>query len=875
MQLTQGQWLGPYQIVDHIGAGGMGSVYRARDTRLDRSVAIKVLSEDLIADERFRERLTREARAISSLSHPNICALYDIGQQDGFDYLVMEFLDGETLADRLSAGPLPLRQALRHGAEIASALEAAHRAGVMHRDLKPANVILTRSGARLLDFGLAKSLDRDSTSRALTAAAPLTEPGMVVGTLNYMSPEQVAGQALDARSDLFSFGAVLYEMLGGRRAFDGTSRTAVINAILNETPAPLSEAIPESVARVVQKCLEKSPDERWQSAHDVADELRWLAGRSSGTVRPAPPAWRSAWIWAAALLPVLAVGVAIPFMRSKRVAFETATVRFAIEPPNGTGFTQRAISTEIAVSPDGKQIAFVAVQGGRRSLYLRSLDGLTAHEIDGTGGAVSPFWSPDSKWIGFFAQGLMKKFPANGGAVQTICAAHGGSASWGKDGTIIFASWGPVASEAILAVSENGGAIRPITDHDGWHFWPSFLSDGRHFLYRLNRGLRPEAGLYLASLDDSKKTLLLTNTSRAEATRDNMLYFVRDGVLMKQQLDLSHRTMVGEATPIAQPAFCFFPTANANFTIDASGDVVAYQRSPAQTQLVWRDGNGHETGRLRATLNCRNFRLSPDGRRVAIEQFEPSTEVSNLWIYDLERDVMTRLTTNRFGTYAPIWSSDREMIVSDVPASGETEPPQLAQLALASRTFRPLMKNDGVENATDTAPDGTGVLYTIDRGDQKDIELLSTSGNGKPVPIASSEFNESWGVLSRYGRWMAFQSDESGRPEIYVRPFRREGETTRVSTDGGIEPRWSRGGKNLYYIAPSGMLTQVSANLGDTIRLGRAVALFRISSAGMMEQEELGLTHYDVGLDDQHFLVREITGGSDDAPVVVIVSVRR
>ena len=878
MQLRPGQPLGPYEIVEKIGEGGMGAVYRARDTRLNRFVAIKILSEDLSGQPRARERLTREARAISALSHPNICALHDIGHEGEVNYLVMEFLDGEGLATRLARGPLPLKQVLKFGADIAAALDAAHRSGVIHRDLKPGNVILTSTGATLVDFGLAKTHEVQGATDAVTAKAPLTEPGAVVGTLAYMSPEQIAGQRLDPRTDIFSLGTVLYEMVSGRRPFDGPSRASVIATIMNSPPPPLPASLPHGVDRVISKCLEKNPEDRWQSARDLRDELLWLADQSASS-RPEPVApRRSKWMWIAAIVLLGALLAAIVYIRRGRQTTEAPSVRFGINPPAGAAFSQRAINTEIAVSPDGRRIVFSALRGGKRALYIRPLDALTARQLEGTEGGFSPFWSPDSKWIGFFARGMMMKMAASGGPPQAICRAHGGSATWSVNGTILFAEWGPSATEGVESVSADGGAPSVISSTKGWHFWPSFLSDGKHYLFSLNGGSKPSTGLYLASVDDKTETRLLTNTSRAEATSDNTLYFVRDGILMKQRLDLRARKMLGEAVAIAEPAFAFLPTGHGNFNIDADGDVVAYQRVAAPTLLVWRDRDGHETGRLRSSVTCRNFRISPDGRRVAIEQFEAATEVSNIWMYDLDRDAMTRVTTNRYGTYCPLWSSDgRELVVSDVSATGETNPPQLARLSLDSGQIRELMRDDGVEFASAMLPDGKGVMYTVDRGDQKDIEILSMSGDRKHVPvIASPQFNESGGVLSPDGSWIAFQSDQSGQPEVYIRPFGTSGETIAVSSEGGIEPRWSHRGDTLYFVGATGILMRVSvAHRGNSLDLGRPVPLFPITSAGMMEQEELGLTHYDIAPDDQHFLVREMPGGTDESPVIVIVSPRR
>ena len=881
VEFTPGRSLGPYQIVEKVGAGGMGSVYRARDTRLDRSVAIKVLPEGLSNDPRLRERLAQEARSISALSHPNICALYDIGHEDGIDYLVMEFIEGETLADRLTrTGALPLRQALAYGADIAAALDAAHRGGVIHRDLKPGNIMIARSGARLLDFGLARQAAGEVSENPdhATERMPLTDPGTVVGTLVYMSPEQAEARPLDARSDIFSFGAVLYEMLSGKRTFDGPTRVSILHAIVSGQPAPLTEwspGVPESVERIVLKCLEKDPDDRWQSARDLADELKWVAGSSGSNVRSAPKGATSRkWLALALAAAIVAVGAAALLTRAMHHLSPNAhahPIRFGINPPPGSYFTQNPTNTEFAVSPDGRQIALVALQGGRRSLFLRRLDELVAHEIDGTEGALSPFWSPDGNWIGFFANASMKKIPAAGGPAQTICTAQGGSATWGANGTILFAEWGPGSPEAIEAVQENGGSPKLLGDKVGWHFWPVFLADGRHYLLHINRGNSPGSGIYLTSLDNPKMVRLLAADSRVEVTSDNWLYFIDQGVLSRQQLDVAKGRMLGSPQTVAQPVFSFTPTGAGNFSVDAAGDLVAFQRTPTETQLVWRDRDGHETGRLKGTLKCRKFRLSPDGQRVAIDQFDPKTGVSSIWLYDVSRDVMSRITSNPFGTHAPIWTRDgRELVVSDVAEGHQTAPPQLTRFPLGSNARRPLNVDDGVQFANDITLDGGSVIYTVSRGKQSDIELLSMSGDRKKTPLESSEFNESDGTLSTDGRWLAFVSDQSGRPEVYIRSFPNQGESIRVSSDGGIEPRWSPRGTDLFYLGPDGNLMRVPIAAGTPLKVSRAVSLFHISSAGMMENHDLGGAHYDVAPDGQHFLIREIAQGSDEAPVIVM-----
>lgn len=885
VELTAGRALGPYQIVEKVGAGGMGSVYRARDTRLDRSVAIKVLPEELSQDPRLRERLAQEAKSISALSHPNICGLYDIGHQDGIDFLVMEFLEGETLADRIMrTGALRMRQALAFGADIAAALDAAHRGGVIHRDLKPGNIMLTRSGARLLDFGLARQaiaeIPQGEASGHATERMPLTDPGSVVGTLQYMSPEQAEGRRLDFRSDIFSFGAVLYEMLSGKRAFEGPTRVSVLHAIAQGQPRSLLEAapaVPESVERVVRKCLEKSPDDRWQSAHDLSDELKWVAGMSSGAVARSAPrgAERSRWLAVAlaAVLVAAAFGTAL-MMRQRRHddgEGHGRTLRFGIDPPAGSYFTQRATNTEFAVSPDGRQIVLTALQGGRRSLYLRRLDELAAREIDGTEGAVSPFWSPDGNWIGYFSNGLMRKIPSSGGPAQSICAAHGGTATWGAKGTILFAEWGPDTPEEIQAVSELGGAPTRISAKGGWRFWPMFLSDSRHYLFHLHRGNPAVNGIYLGSLDDSKTVRLLAADSRVEVAEGNWLYFVDQGILRKQQLDVAGARMKDAAVTVANSLFTFTPTGAANFSVDRAGDLVAYQRAPSETQLVWRNMDGHETARLKGSLRLRKFRLSPDGERVALDLFDLQTGVSSVWLYEMARDVVSRVTTNPSGTYSPIWTRDgRELVVADIDPTHTTMPPQLARLSPSGTILKRLNGNDGLQYPTDLTPDGRFAIYTVNRGTHSDIELLSMSGDRGKVPLESSQFNESDGSLSPDGKWLVFVSDQTARPEVYVRPFPSGGERIRISSDGGTEPRWSPRGSDVFYVGPDGTLTRVPVSPGDPIRISRPLPLFHITSAGMMENHEFGFDHYDIAADGQHFLVRELAQGTDEAPVVVM-----
>jgi Tol biopolymer transport system component len=846
----------------------MGDVYRAVDTRLDRSVAIKVLPAQ---NPVLRERMAREARAISGVSHPNICALYDVGSEDGVDYLVMEYLEGETLAAKLGRGPLPFSQALRVGAEIASALDVAHRAGVVHRDLKPGNIMLTKSGARLLDFGLARNIAPVGPD-APTAREALTEAGMVVGTLQYMSPEQLEGSVVDARSDIFAFGCVLYEMTTGRRAFDGETRTGVITAILTRDPTPPSSIVnelPIAIDRVVARCLAKDREERWQSAHDLADELRWMAqDRSNSSQRTTVASKPRRRFVNAALIAALLVTLAFAaVMWQRRGAARTPeTLLFTMTLPPGATLSQRAVTTELAVSPDGKQIAFAVVHGGRRSIMIRELASLNYRELAGTDGAVSPFWSPDGNWLGFFSEGKMKKMPAAGGPAQVICDARGSAASWSENGDIIFSEWGPETNDELQVVSEGGGKPRILTTGDGWHNWPFVIPNSRNYL-ATNITAKSRV-LMLNSLDD-KSMKNIGDAVRVVADAAGNVYYVREGVLVTQHLDVRNARLTGEAVPLFTGAFQFAQTGCSNLSVSRDGSVIVVQRMALPTQLVWRDRNGREVGRVGAPQLYRKFRVSPDHQRVAMEIAEPDSQRSNIWVNDIARGVSTRITSDAIGGISsPIWSPHGDALFVTAPATtAPGDAPQITRLSLSTGRFEPPHRTDGPQYATDTASDGR-VIYTVSRGRDSDVELLSADGTQKQS-LLGSPFNESDAVLSPDGRWLAFRADDSGRAEVYLQPFGREGERSRVSTDGGVEPRWSLDGKELYFINAASMLNAVA--IDATGRPGVTELLFPINSATMLEQKEFGPAHYDIGSIRDRFLVREIPSGADDPPVIIII----
>jgi Tol biopolymer transport system component len=876
MEIAPGTRLGPYEIVAHIGAGGMGTVYRARDTRLARDVALKLLPSTDSSDVRLRERLAREARAISALSHPNICRLFDIGSVDEVDYLVMELLDGESLAERLARGPLPLSEALRIASEIALALDAAHRAGIVHRDLKPGNVMLTRNGARLLDFGLAKTFEGTGNSDAPTAQAPLTMDGAIVGTLRYSAPEQLEGRMVDARTDVFAFGLVLYEMLTGRPAFAAPSRTTMITAILTAEPAPirsLNPEVPAAIERIVRRCLRKNPEERWQSMQTVAEALRW-AGESGEQVLeglPAPPARRG---WIVPLSVAIAVAslalAAFVLFRPRHDDAGARTLRFSVSPPVAMTFGQNPVNAELAVSPDGRMLALIVHEGRTRRLYVRSFDALTARPIDGTDGVMGPFWSPDSKWIGFFSGGQLKKVPAGGGPVQTVCVAQGGHGSWSRAGDILFFEWGDATSEAVRVVRESGGAIRNVTNEKlGWGMWPFFLPDDRHFLF-FRLGNPDHTGICIGSLDNpAEERLLLKVNSRGEV-HGGELFYVRDAVLLRQRFDLQRLAVEGDPLPVAEEVFNFAFTGAANFSISDDGGTLAWQRSALPTQLVWRDFAGRELARLGGADFYRTFTLAPDERRVAADLFDRTTQSPDIWLVDAERGVKTRVTTSARSASSPVWLHRRNALV--ITAGDPENPanaPDVHLLTLDDGSMRRMGRADGVKYPTSVTADDANVVVTLNRGRRREILMQPTAG-GALVPLGSGgKSDEADAVLSPDQRWLAFESDESGRPEVYIQPFGRKGERLRVSTDGGGEAQWGPDGKALFFVDPAGMLIKAELQGEDRLRVARTTVLFRVSSAGMMEFESLGLRHYAVVRD--RILVRELPGGEDADPVAVLI----
>jgi Tol biopolymer transport system component len=826
MGLPSGTKLGPYEIQSPLGAGGMGEVYRARDTRLDRTVAVKILPTHLSESVEARQRFDREAHPISSVSHPNICHLYDIGQQDGTSYLVMEYLEGETLADRLRKGALPLEQVLKVGAEICEGLEKAHRSGVVHRDLKPSNIMLTKSGAKLMDFGLARAtaaaVSAGSSSNSLpTMSGPLTEEGTIVGTFQYMSPEQVEGKEADARSDIFSLGAVLYEMVTGKRAFEGKTTASTIAAILAAEPKPISAIQPMSplgLEHVVKTCLAKDPEERLQTAHDVKVELRWVADSSSqmGTsVRPPAAKRIIPALLVACVLAMAALVAAVLFL--PRPAAPTHEVRATIPAPEKADFQlmDDDAAGPVVISRDGKTIAFTARDDqGRSRLWVRALNGDEAHPLSGSEGATYPFWSPDGRWLGFFANGKLKKAPIETGPVLEIAdapRARGGS--WGTNNLILFA---PEPNQPIFVVPASGGAVRPVTtiNHElhTTHRWPVWLVDGNHFLYLASSHGNPTAsdhnGIYLASLDGQKERMLMPADGNV-VVASGYLLCVQNNILMAVPFNEKKGELNGDPAPVSQDVTHNPGTWRSAFDASLS-EVLVYQagNSAKPSQLLWM-APGDKAATIAADYdNYRDLRLSRDGLRLAVTIGSPRSE---LWIYDLARRVKTRLTFTEAGFISRVvWAPDGTRIAfSEVGSSGAK---MYVKEAGGSGRQEELFSPGTVFNLVDDwSKDGNYILYHADvPPGPSSLYVLPMTAERKPRPFLSSRFLTPFAAhFSPDGKWVAYLSTETGTIEAYVTAFPDAIGKWQISTDGARKVDWFPSGRALLYEKMDGTLVKV------------------------------------------------------------------
>ncbi len=900
MALTSGTRLGPYEIESPLGAGGMGEVYRARDTRLERTVAIKVLNAQLVASTELRARFEREAKIISQLQHPHICVVHDVGNEGPIDYLVMEFLQGESLAERLRKGPLPAEQVLTIAIEIADALEKAHRAGVVHRDLKPGNVMLTKSGAKLLDFGLAKPLSatvasgtRGSSSASVFAAAltqtmpspspatPLSTAGAVIGTVQYMSPEQIQGIEADARSDIFSFGVMLFEMVTGKRTFEGKTQASIVGQILAVDPPSVSILRPQTppgLDRVIRLCLDKDPDERIQTAHDLKLQLQAIAeapltASQSATVAPARRSWLP-WV-AAGVLAVAAIAFALAYLQSPGAP--QVSVHSYILPPEKTTFllTGNASGPPV-LSPDGLRIAFVAKNAeGKQMVWIRPLNSAVAQPMSGTEGATYPFWSADSRYVGFFAAAKLNKVEASGGPPQALCdAPTGRGGTWNSTGTIVFA---PDTTSGLARVDAAGGtrvALTALDAKETSHRWPDFLPDGNHFLYFAHGVTSADSGIYLAALDSKERKLLLHHDSNAIYAAPGYLLFVRDNTLMAQRFNLRSLALQGEAKPLADHVAVNTDIWHSILTASANGELL-YQHGAAGggSQLFWYDASGKQGEPvLPETADYYWPKLSPDASKLAFGL--ETNGIADIWVLDVARHTKTRLTFGPLYSDYPVWWPDGKSIVFNYGPAGALDS-LYRQNADGTGSKEKLLETPGIfDTPFSVSPDGRYIAYL--RTDPKsntglDIWALpmfpDKSGDQKPFPVVATKFQDVTPSFSPDGKWLAYANNETGRQEVYIQPFPSGAGRWQVSTAGGVWPNWRKDGKELFFFSPDGQIMAVDVTKnGASLQLGTPHALFKATTVSGPNGP------YTVSADGKKFVMNTVLPQSITEPLTLITN---
>jgi Tol biopolymer transport system component len=876
--LAAGSRLGPYEIVAPLGAGGMGEVYRARDPRLGREVAIKVLPQHLSANPEVRARFEREAKAVAALSHPHICALYDVGTHEGTDYLVMELLEGETLAARVARGPLPVAELLRVGAQVADALDKAHRKGLVHRDLKPANVMLTKSGAKLMDFGLARGTGLAAggadaaSSPTLTRA--LTTEGAIVGTFLYMSPEQLEGKDADGRSDLWALGCVLYEMATGTRAFAGGSQASLISSIMKEEPraiAELSPLSPPALERVIRACLAKDPDERLQTAHDAKLHLQWLAeggSQSGATAVAALPRRRRPIVLPAAAAFLALATLALSFLLVREQRRPAPILHAAIPAPPGTLLELQARQPGPPVlSPDGRVLALVArAPGGPPQLWVRPLNAPEARVLPGTEGAGYPFWSPDGRTLAFFAGGKLRRVEISGGPPETICDAPVGKCGdWAPDGTIIFA---PGNLDPIHRVSATGGASIAVTAIDtthgeNSHRFPQFLPDGKHFIYFVRSDQsQGEAGggVMVASLDQGGARLLMRCESQAQHVAGHLL-FVRGGALMAQRFDARALRLVGEAVPLVDAVHVLAGAVRGLFTASANGTLLYMPPSEEPVwELVMLDRAGTVLDSFARGSLFGVFRFSPDSRSAVGAESDPRSGIMDLWIFDLARHVRTRFTFDPPNDNGPLWSPDGSRVAFGSSREGRWG--IFARALSAAATEETLLLSAGAVIPLSWSPDGRTLVYrSTSPATREDLWLLPLDGDRRPRPLLADRFNENEACFSPDGRWVVYQSTESGQTEIYAMPYPGPGRKWQVSTAGGFVPQWRRDGREiLYQTADQKLMAVEIAEVDGGLRIGAPRPLFGLTDDAT----------YDVTPDGERFLVNRPLTQATQAPLMLV-----
>jgi len=846
----EGEIFSHYRILGKLGSGGMGVVYRAQDTRLKRTVAIKILPEHLSDNLQARERFQREAHAIASLSHPHICTLHDVGHQDGADFLVMEYLEGETLASRLKKGPLSPDQVLQYSIQITDALDTAHKHGVIHRDLKPGNLMLTKSGVKLLDFGLAKVRVAATAAGATalpTEMAPLTGEGTILGTLQYMAPEQLEGKEADARTDIFALGAVIYEMATGTRAFEGKSHASLVSAIMTAEPPPISTLrtmSPLALDHVVRTCLAKDPDARWQTAHDVLVELQWIA-ESSVAASAAPRRTRREVVaWTCAGVASLAAA-GIGAMRLREQRGEAAPMYFEIPAPPKMRFFVEEYGHFAAVSPDGRQLVWVGLAEGKQLLWLRSLDSPEIRSLPGTDNARLPFWSPDSRFVGFFAGGRLKKINTAEGTLQDLCEASIGlGGAWNRDGLIVFAT---TYGQPLHRISAVGGEPVPMLDIDRpggetAQLAPSFLPDSRHLVYWSWR--RSKDFICLASTDSRKTRPLIPGATQAMYAPPGFLVFHLGESVLAQPFDTGKLQLTGEPRRLADHADFFSVSGNG---------VLAYHRNDSSaTQFSWYARDGKRSSVVGEPGEYEEFALSADEKRLAVVR---GSLVPDIWLLEFGNGVMSRVTFK--GARSPVWSPDGRQLIFTIYQNGQFG---LYRRVIATGEEELLCALAEDIFAKDWSKDGAYVTLVLGMG----LGRLELTGERKPEMLMKTDYDKDQPRLSPDGQWIAYNSTETGRWEIYVAAFPSFSLKRQVSNAGGGQPRWRGDSKELFYLSLDGKLMAVEIKAGSTIETGLPRLLFqtRIRTSGLFDQ-------YQASHDGQRFLLAEPVDEATDAITVV------
>jgi Tol biopolymer transport system component len=898
-----GRTLAHYRITAAIGAGGMGEVYRAVDTNLNREVAIKVLPPEVAGDPERLARFRREAHLLASLNHQNIAAIYGLEDADGRPFLVLELVEGKEVKERLSKGALPVKEALEIAEQIAEALEEAHSKGIVHRDLKPANVKLTPDGnVKVLDFGLAKAWGGDGTdvnsragamSQSPTLAHTGTAAGLILGTAAYMSPEQARGKHVDKRSDVWSFGVLLYEMLTGRDLFAGDTVTDVIAAVVTKEPDldALPAATPRAVRRLIARCLRKDPRTRLPDIGAARLELQDVlagtatevdatasaAGETAQTEHPSRN--RERWVWAALVLVLAGVSSFFVLQRWTETPRIRPTAHFVLDTPEDLSLGDFLPS---AVSPDGRSIVFVGVpSGGTPQLWMRPLDAPELRVIPGTESAEAPFWSPDSTSIAFVAEGELRKLTLATRTVQRICTLpqtdfNGGT--WNGEGTIVFSCGGATAS--LYSVSAAGGEARLLMPHnqsrgETGHFDPQFLPDGRHLLFVVWSSENENSGLYVTSLQaPDERQRILPNQVRSLYTGPGNLLFVREGILLAQPFDAKRLVTAGEPVSVASGVGSWAVDPNEGFfSVSMTGVVNWVSGAARDVQLEWLDRKGERLGTLGEVASYGQIALSPDDRRVAAEVAGPEGRF-DLWLIDVSRGVASRLTSDPANERDPVWSPDGQKLVYSSDEKGEQN--LLLRTLQGGEAAAPLPGGAGATPGERdiaecwTSKGDTLVYMTL--GVERTLWALPMDGSGPAKSLKKDRFGLDEPHVSPDGRWLAFISTESGRYEVYIEPFRSRGERVRVSASGGGQPKWRGDGKELFFLDLNGALMAVDVHEGKAgLQVGIPTMLV---SAGRLRAVVEGpdFDDYAVTADGRHFLVKRHGEKNEKPRIHVLVN---